>query len=173
MAYAKRWYVNKAFAKVGLASYVFDLTPDQLQEALELLDSMMATWDGKGIRVGWSIPNAEGESTLEQEVDVPYFAREAIFLQAGIRLAPNFGKTISNEHKVNAKDALDALMRVTAAPVPQQFPNTLPSGAGNKPWRTVDNPFLGPPVDALAAGGDGPIDLGTLNPNDSLVNGGT
>lgn len=167
MAYAKRWYIERAFAKVGLAEYAFDLEPEQLQEALELLDSMMATYDGQGIRVGWSIPNADGESGLDDEVNVPYYAREAIFLQAGIRLAPNFGKTISAEHKVNAKDALDALMRITAQPVPMQYPSTLPSGAGNKPWRTVDNPFLGPPVNELAAGGDGPIDFGTLNPNDT------
>lgn len=168
MAYAKRWFVTKAFAKVGLAEYAFDLQPEQLQEALEILDSMMATWDGKGIRVGWSIPNAEGESSLDDQVDVPYFAREAIFLQAGIRLGPNFGKTISAEHKLNAKLALDDLMCFTARPVPQQFPDTMPSGAGNKPWRTVDNPFLGPPVDPLAAGGDGPIDLGTIDPNTTI-----
>ncbi len=169
MAYAKRWYVTKAFAKVGLADYVFDLEPEQLQEALELLDSMMATWDGKGIRVGWSIPNAESQSSLDDEVDVPSFAREAIFLQAGIRLAPNFGKTISPEHKVNAKTALDDLMCFTARPVPQQFPSTLPSGAGNKPWRNVNNPFLGPPANPLAAGGDGPIDFGTLDSNDTIT----
>lgn len=165
MAYDKRWYVEKAFAKVGLAAYVFDLEPEQMQEALDLLDSMMATWDGKGIRVGWSIPNAENASSLDDEVDVPYFAREAIFLQAGIRLAPNFGKTISPEHKLNAKTALDDLMIFTARPIPMQFPETLPSGAGNKPWRTVDNPFLGPPSEQIEAGGDGPIDFGTLNPN--------
>ncbi len=165
MAYSKRWYVTQAFAKVGLADYVYDLQPEQLQVALQLLDSMMATWDGKGIRVGWSIPNSEDASSLDDEVDVPYFAREAIFLQAGIRLAPNFGKTISAEHKLNAKQALDDLMAWTARPIPMQFPNTLPSGAGNKPWRTVDNPFLGPPLEPIEAGGDGPIDLGTLNPN--------
>lgn len=166
MAYSKRWYIERAFAEVGFASYFFDLQPEQLQEALNKLDSMMATWDGKGIRVGWSIPNSEDGSDLDDEVDVPYFAREAIFLQAGLRIVPMIGKTPSADTKTNAKNALDALMAFTARPVPQQYPSTLPSGAGNKPWRTVDNPFLGPPANPLAAGGDGPIFPGTLNPND-------
>lgn len=167
MAYAKRWYVEKSFSKIGLASYVYDLTADQLQEALDALDSMMATWDSTGIRVGWSIPNADGESSLDDEVNVPYYAREPIFYQLGLRLAPNFGKTLSPEFRQAARDAMVALERQNAQPVAYQFPDTLPSGAGNKPWRTWDNPFLGPPVNELAAGGDGPIDFGTLNPDDS------
>jgi len=166
VSYSKRWFITRAFSKIGLAEYVFDLQPEQLQTALDDLDSMMAGWDGKGIRVGWSIPNAEDESELDQEVNVPYQARDAIYLQLGLLIAPNFGKTPSNEHKVAAKNALDALMNFTARPVPMGYPNTLPSGAGNKPWRNQDNPFLGS-SNPLAAGGDGPIDFGTLNPNDT------
>jgi hypothetical protein len=164
MAYTKRWYVTKAFSKIGLADYVYDIQPEQLQECLENLDSMMATWDGQGIRVGWSIPNAEDQSSLDDEVDVPYQAREAIYYQLGMRIAPNFGKTLSTDYKVDAKDALESLMLFTARPTPMQYPSTLPSGAGNKPWRTVDNPFLGPPADAIVAGSDSPIDFGTLVP---------
>lgn len=160
--YAKRWYVTKAFSSIGLANYVYDLQPEQLQECLETLDSQMATWDGDGIRVGWSIPNAEGESALDDEVDVPNQAREAIYRKLGIAIAPNFGKAITPEHKQLAKDAMDGLLLLTALPVPMQYPNTLPSGAGNKPWRTVDNPFLGPPVDYVESGPDSPINFGTL-----------
>ena len=162
MAYTKRWFVTKAFSKIGYANYEFDLQPEQLQDGLDTIDSMMAGWDGKGIRVGWSIPNDEDASSLDDEVDVPYQAREAIYLQAALRIAPDVGKVPSNDLKSNAKDALDTLMLFTAQPVPMQFPNTLPSGAGNKPWRTVNNPFLGPPVDPIVAGGDSPIDFGTI-----------
>lgn len=162
MAYSKEYYVKQGFAKIGLASYIYDLQPEQLEVGLELLDSMMATWDSQGIRVGWSIPNAEDQSSLDDEVDVPYYARESIFLELGKRLAPNFGKTISQEMKDNADTAMNALMREMAQPTPMQYPGTLPSGAGNKPWRTVNNPFLGPPVNPILAGGDSPIDFGTL-----------
>lgn len=167
MAYTKRWFVTEAFSEIGLAEYVFDLQPEQLQTGLNLLDSQMATWDGKGIRVGWSIPNEAEQSDLDDEVDVPYYAREAIYLQLALRLAPRFGKTLSPDTKVNAKNAYDALMRENAQPVPMSYPSTLPAGAGNKPWRNQGTPFLGPPGNPLAAGGDGPIDFGTLNPNDT------
>lgn len=163
--YSKRWFVTKAFSKIGLAGYVFDLQPEQLQYALEDLDSMMASWDSLGIRVGWSIPNAGGSSDLDDEVDVPYYAREAIYLQLALRIAPDVGKTVAPELRSTATIAFDTLCRQMAQPVPMQFPDTLPSGAGNKPWRNVDNPFLGPPTDYVVAGGDGPIDFGTLNPS--------
>lgn len=171
MAYTKRWFVTETFSEIGLADYVYDLQPEQLQTGLNILDSMMATWDGKGIRVGWSLPSSEDASDLDDEVDVPAFAREAIYLQAALRFAPRFGKTPSNETKANAKSAFETLMLWNAQPVPMQYPNTLPSGAGNKPWRTVDNPFLGPEVNPVLAGGDSPIDFGTLNPNDNNAGG--
>lgn len=164
MAYTKRYYIDQAFTLIGLANYAYDLEPEQLQTALQSLDSMMANLDGQGIRVGWSIPNAENQSSIDDEVDVPYQAREPIGYQLGLRIAPKFGKTLSREFSVAAKNAMNALMIFTAQPVPYQFPNTMPSGAGNKPWRTVDNPFLGPPIDPLLAGEDGPIDFGTLPP---------
>jgi len=162
MAYTKRWFLEKAFSRIGMANYVFDLSPEQLADGLDSLDSMMANWDGRGIRVGWSIPDADNESSLADEVDVPYQAREPIFLNAGLRLAPMFGKTPSMEFKTAAQQALDSLMQFTARPIPQQFPNTLPLGAGNKPWRNVANPFLGPPVDHVFAGGESNVDFGTL-----------
>lgn len=162
MAYTKRWFVKKAFSEIGMANYVFDLQPEQLQECLDRLDSQMATWDGNGIRLGWSIPESEDDSALDDEVDVPYQAREAIFKQLALKIAPLFGKTCPPELKTAADSCFDALLQFTAWPIPMQFPKTLPQGAGNKPWRTVANPFMGPPVDYIEAGGDGPIDFGTL-----------
>lgn len=52
MAYTKRDIVAMAFEEIGLAGYVFDLQPQQLEGALRRLDSMMATWNGKGLRLG-------------------------------------------------------------------------------------------------------------------------
>lgn len=165
MAYTKRFFIQQAFTEIGLAEYVFDPQPEQFQSALTRLDSQMATWDSMGIRVGWSIPNAENQSTLDDAVDVPYYAREAIYLQLGLRICPMFGKTPSPDLKSSADKAFSALVRENAQPVPMQFPNTLPSGAGNKPWRTLDNPFLGAPTDFIQAGSESPIDFGTLPTN--------
>jgi hypothetical protein len=142
VAFKKRWYVEKAFSKIGFANYLYDLQPEQLQEALGDLDSMMATWDAQGIRLGWSIPNDATASDLDDEVDVPYYAREAIFLQLGLRLAPSVGKTVSPHMLADALRSYNALM----------------------PWRNINNPFLGPTSDPLLAGDEGSIDFGTLVP---------
>lgn len=159
MGWTKRQFVVQAFEEIGLASYVFDLGPEQMESALRRLDSMMATWNSKGIRLGYPIPSSPQDSNLDAETGVPDSANEAIYLNLGIRLAPSFGKTVSADTKATAKMAYDNLLSSAAMPMEQQMPANMPAGAGNKPWRNTDNPFLTPPVDPLLAGQDGPIEF--------------
>jgi len=65
MSWTKRQLINKAFSVAGLASFVFSLTPDQLQDALLSLDSQMGTWDGQGIRVGYPLTTSPENSDLD------------------------------------------------------------------------------------------------------------
>ena len=157
MSWTKLQFVQQAFRKAGLAAYVFDLTPDQLDSAMHDLDAMMATWNAKGIRLGYPVPTSPENATLGQETNVPDSANEAIYLNLAIRIAPDFGKMIPPEVKVSAKLAYDALLSRAAMPDEMQLPS-MPSGAGNKSWRT-DNPFLTAPVDPLLAGQDSAIDF--------------
>lgn len=145
MGWTKRDYIEQAFDEVGLAGFIFDLSPEQLQTALRKLDSMMGTWDGKGIQVGWPVTLSPNDSDLDTEVPFMIWANEAIFLNLGIRLASTFGKQVSNEIKTSAKLAYDSVLLMASRPREMQFPRTLPSGAGNKPWRIADDPFIRPP----------------------------
>lgn len=158
MGWTKRQFISQAFEEVGLAAYVFDLTPDQLQSAMRRLDSMMAAWNAKGIRLGYPIPANPEDGDLDDVTNVPDSANEAIYLNLGVRLAPGFGKAVSTDTKSAAKQAYDTLLSIAAMPAEQQLPGTMPAGAGNKPWRT-DNPFLNAPDDPLLAGGDGEINF--------------
>jgi len=159
MGWTKRQFVVQAFEEIGLASYVFDLSPEQMESALRRLDSMMATWNSKGIRLGYPIPSSPQDSDLDAETSVPDSANEAIYLNLGIRLAPSFGKTVSADTKTTAKMAYDNLLSRAAMPMEQQLPGSMPAGAGNKPWCKNDGPFLTPPVDPLLAGQDGEIEF--------------
>lgn len=159
MGWTKRQFVTQAFEEIGLAAYVFDLTPEQLQSALRRLDSMMASWNAKGIRLGYPIPSNPTDSDLDEQTNVPDSANEAIYTNLGVRLAPSFGKTVSPDAKGIAKTTYDTLMSRAALPPEQQLPGTMPSGAGNKPWRTYDDPFLRKPVDPVLAGQDGTIEF--------------
>lgn len=159
MGWTKRQFVTQAFEEIGLAVYVFDLSPEQLQGALRRLDAMMASWNAKGIRLGYPIPASPQNSDLDEATNVPDSANEAVFLNLATRLAPGFGKTPSVDTKASAKAAYDTLLSIAAMPVEQQLPGTMPAGAGNKPWRVYDDPFLRRPTDPILAGEDGPIEF--------------
>lgn len=160
MAYTKRDIVEQAFEEIGLASYVFDLQPQQLDSALRRLDAMMATWNAKGIRLGYPLPSSPADSDLDQETGVPDNAIEAMVLNLAVRVAPGFGKTVSPDTKGNAKRAYNEIVANSAMPIEMQLGNqTIPAGAGNKGWRYYNNPFLREPQDPLQVGSDGIFDL--------------
>jgi hypothetical protein len=158
MSYKKRQFISAAFEEIGLASYVFDLQPEQLQSALRRLDAMMADWNAKGIRLGYPLPSSPQDSDLDEDTLVPDSAYEAIICSLGIRLAPSYGKQVMIETKTTAKQGYDILLQRATFPLEKQLPATTPSGAGNKPWRVYDNPFVRPPYLPVNAGPDGPIE---------------
>lgn len=153
MSYTKRQIIEGAFAEIGMAAFVFDIEPEDLQSALRRLDSMMATWNGRGIRLGYSIPLIPTSSALDDDSNLPDWAIEATMINLGIRIAPSYGKAVAQESKVAARDAYNVLLSRAAMPPEMQMPAQLPAGAGNKPWRD-DNPFVQPPVDELLTGPD-------------------
>mgnify|MGYP003639716123 CR=1 FL=1 len=160
MSYTKRQLVTAAFEEIGLASFVFDLTDNELLSACKRLDAMMAQWNAKGIRLSYPLPSSPETTSLDAETEVPDAANEAIILNLGIRIAPGYGKTVSPDTKVSAKAAYTTLLGWSMGTPPEkQFPSTLPVGAGNKSWRYMDNPFMEPPVNPLTTGGDGVLDL--------------
>ena len=151
MSWTKGDFVAQAFEEIGYASYIYDAMPEQLNSILKSLDAMMASWNAKGIRVGWPAISTPENSLLSTPTDVTDSANEAIYLNLAVRIGPRFGKQISQETKQSAKDALDALLIHLAFPVEMQLPDTMPSGAGTKYWRTNNRPFLRIPLDQLDA----------------------
>ena len=157
MAWTKRQFVEMAFSEIGLASFVYDLQPEQLDNALRRLDSMLASWNARGIRLGYPIPSNPQDSDLDDSSNVPDSANEAIYTNLGIALAPAYGKTVSPDTKIAAKMAYDTLLsRAAATPLEMQFPGTLPVGAGNKPYN-YDQQFFSDPSTPILTGDDGDL----------------
>ncbi len=156
MSYTKRQFIEAALEEIGIASYDFDLSPEQFESALRRLDAMAASWNAKGIRIGYPIPSSPELSVLDGETTVPDAANEAIITNLAIKLAPGYGKTPSQDTKTTAKETLATLMALAAFPLEQQLPGSMPSGAGNK---FIDTPYIIPPSDALLAGQDSAIDF--------------
>jgi hypothetical protein len=148
MSWTKRQIIEQAFEEIGLASYIFDMTADQFQSALRRLDLMIYSWYQKNIRIGFPLPNEPNDSHIEQQVDTPGTANEAIVLNLAVRLAPSYGKALAPETKIQAKLLYDQLLVEAAAPIEQQYVKTLPLGAGYKRTERVfvDYPNLDPIV---------------------------
>ena len=158
MGYTKRQFVVGAFDELALASYIFDIAPEELEACLRRLDSMMAEWNAKGIRVGYPIPGSPQDSDLDDPTSVPDSANEAIMLNLAIKLAPSQGKTLSPDTKASAKAAYNTLLSRACFPPEMQFSDTLPLGAGNKPLR-IGSTFMPRPVETIDAGTDNSISL--------------
>lgn len=161
MTWTKRDIIGQAFAEIGLASYTFDLQPEQWEGALRRLDAMIAQWENKGIRLAWPLPVSYANSSLDEDSNAPDTALEALYLNLAKRLAPGYGKTLSPDSKSLASEAYKTLLAQAAQPVPMQIDNmAIPAGAGWKYWRGTVDPFLNPPTNRLAEGDDGFIDIG-------------
>jgi hypothetical protein len=160
MGWTKRQYINDALTELGLADYVFDLSPAELQSALRRLDSMMAQWEVRGIRVSYPSSSTPSGSDIDAVTSVPEAANTAIITNLAKLLAPSYGKSLSQETMATARKAIADLTTFTARIPEMQFPSTLPRGAGAKSWRGgYEDPFFPSPSDPLLAGPDSEIDF--------------
>lgn len=158
MSWTKRQFVLQAFEEIGYASYAFDIQPEQLDAALRRLEALIGTWNGRGVRLGYPLSSNPDDADLDTVTGVPDASNEAIYTNLAIRIAPLVGKTVSAETRLAARTSYMQLLARSTQPGEVQFPNTMPAGAGNKPWRT-ETPFLPPPDDPIDAGSDGELEF--------------
>lgn len=132
MGWTKLETVQEAYAELAMAGYVFDSTPEELQRAGRRLDLMMATWDGRGIQLGYSQSLSPSALDLNADTGLPLSAMETVVANLAIALAPGEGKALHSRTLQIAKDGLDTLLAAAALPRQQQLREGLPLGAGNK-----------------------------------------
>ena len=140
MGWTKRQFISAAFEELGLADYVFDLSPDQIQSALIRLDSMVGGF--KGLFIHWPFSTSPSDANLDIDTKCPDYAIVGIFLNLAIHLAPSYGKQVSQDTRTNAKNAYDTIVTWSSnLPPTLQMQRTL-SGAGNKSWRRSISTFI-------------------------------
>lgn len=160
MPWTKLDLIGSAFEEIGLAGYEFDLTSEEQASALRRMDALAATWNSLGIRVGYALPSTPGGSDINAQSGITDDAYEAFYTALAIRLAPTFGKSVSNETRISAKQAYDALLsKMMSDPPRVQLPGTMPAGAGNRRFRGTIRPFLTPPSQHIAAGPDADLEF--------------
>lgn len=142
--------ITAAFGELGVSNE-FDVSPDELTQSLSKLNRMMAGWNARGLRVGYSAGSIIGDET--GLVDA---ADEAVTLNLALRLAPGIGKVPSPDLKRDARLAYLALLTQRVRLIPVQLPAEMPAGAGNR--RYTERVFISPPTDPAETGSGGTID---------------
>lgn len=155
MSYTKRQLVEAGFGNAGLAGYVFNLTPNQLQSAARKLDTMMAAWNAKGIRVGYALSSDAKTVDLDSDSGLQDAAYETVSANLALRIAPDFGKVVHPDVKLVAHDGYITLLARAAMPHEVSLAS-LPVGQGHK---ATDQPFTEDPEDPLHANNDGQLDF--------------
>lgn len=145
MGWTKRQIVVKAFSEIGYASYIYDVMPEQLYDALTSLEAMMGDWETMGIETGYPIADNPTVEDLDIQTKVTINAYTAIYANLALDIAPMFGKTVLPQTSMKARRGYVGLLNMVAFPREQQLPSTMPLGTGNKPWRSwrvfVDRPI--------------------------------
>jgi hypothetical protein len=155
MSWTKGQLVDAAFSQIALAAYAFDLDPDERAEVLGRLEGMLGTWEGKGIKLGYAFSDAPDEGDLDADSGLQPQANETVYCNLAIRIASMFGKVVSQDLRTIARQGYDTLLWKAAQPPQQQLPDRLPRGAGNKPWRRTDRPFMPTPDTSPLGNTDG------------------
>lgn len=160
MGWSKRQYVERALTEIGLSDVVYNLTPGDLQNAVDRLDAMMASWEVRGIRVSYPMSGTPEGADLDAVTGVPEAANVAIIANLAKQLAPSYGKTVAAETIATARKSLADLQTFTSRKPLMQFPSTLPRGAGQRVWQTgYANPFFPSPSPTVDAGPDSEIEF--------------
>jgi hypothetical protein len=154
MGWTIRQICEDAYAELALASYSFDLTPEEMQWAARRLHTMMAMWNAKGICVGFSLATTPGGVDLDADSGLPAHAVEPVCLNLALRLGAGKGKTLPAGTLKAAKEGYDVLMLAAAAPRQQQLPGGMPLGAGHKPRSRPFTPTPDTSPIQIGEGGD-------------------
>ncbi len=146
----KRELIEAAFAELGVSNE-FDVSPDELTQALGKLNRLMATWTGRNIRIGYN-PGTD----IEAESGLGDTNQDAVLMNLALRLAPGIGKIPHPDLKRDARLAYLALLTKNVNLIPVQLPREMVSGAGNR--RFSDRNYISPPDDPAETGSGGVID---------------
>lgn len=149
----KRQIIEDAYSAVGLASYAFDLTAEEIVAAQRALDAMMAQWNIRGLRVGYAMGGV-----ADDESGLPDWTIEAVSTNLGIRLAGRIGKAVMPETKQAAREAYSTVLALCVKPIPA-LSREVPAGGGNRPWHRTGQPFIEQQSAPLMAGDDSELDL--------------
>ncbi len=91
---------------------------------------MMAEWSIKGLLLSFPISNNKC-SGVDDDSGIPDWAWEGVITNLAIKIAPSYGKAVSPETKIAAKNSYTTICGVFAKPREKEA-ESMPVGAGYK-----------------------------------------
>lgn len=160
--WTKRALVDKAYGELALSGYVFDITPDEQQDAASRMEAMVAKWIATPLPLPFAFSADPTSIDLDADSGVPMTAARTVYCGLAIDLAASNGKQVHPSTHKAYSEGWGLLLRDAAFPPPVQLPNTLPAGAGNMRQRMIRNPFMPPPdTGPLQVADNGALKLGS------------
>jgi len=83
MGWTKRQLVAKAYASLGVADYIFDLSPEELQNACVDLDAMIASW--KSLNLSYTMASTPDTTDISVDSGLPQYANRPEERRVGIK----------------------------------------------------------------------------------------
>lgn len=123
----KRELLAQAMEEFGVSDATFDISPEETQKGLTRLNRIAAQWDGQGIRVGFNLGGG-----LDDEAGIPDTAENAFALNLAVQWAGAFGKTVTQDLRIAARAAWNALYTARQVHPEVPYSSRLPLGSGNR-----------------------------------------
>lgn len=125
--------LRRAFGRIGMTDYEFNVTPEERADARVTLDAMMAEWLGVGIDLGYS--PSTGTDNDAVEMTTPAYADAPIWNNLAVRLAPDYGKVTLPDLRRDAKRGYDLCVGQTLVVPAEERPTRRIHGGGDRYYR--------------------------------------
>ncbi len=126
MATAAR-VLKTALQRILVQGSEADLEPDEYQDALFAMNTLLMAWDAEGIQLGYT-----WVTDLGDDVTVPIGALRGVIANVAIEIAPDFEGQISTALAAAAVKGLRTIRLIGQTMPSMSFPGTLPIGSGNE-----------------------------------------
>lgn len=118
--------VTRALQMVGVRAAETPITAAELSDGLDLLNDMLAEWQGSGLKLGY-VPISTGTD----ELDLPEVCNMAVKSNLAIYMHPEYGKQVNPALAAAATDSYNQMVNALVRIGDVSPPSTLPIGSGN------------------------------------------
>ena len=132
--------VNLAYSLMEISGLTVTAGPEDLELALDRLESMMAEFLIKTIDVGYYFEN---EPDLATPHNIDYALTYPVGCNLAVRLCPDFGKTPNPVLLAMQKSGYSVLLGVTTSVSHTNYPSRMPVGSGNRLHSSFNQFFTG------------------------------